>query len=234
MAFSHHKFTIGAEQTAGQVTSYLADPQASGDYYSEADHAFMRWLVTDRARAELGLGDFVELAKVERLINGQHPETGELIRRWGPNRTMVGGQDCPLSPAPKSVSILWALADQGLRDELERMIIGAAAGAIAVMLGQEPLLRERYGPGRNDRRFVTAQDYVGVQALHTTARLTEAKPGIPDPDLHVHSVVFGAVDTKGKLRALESRQILNYGAQLDGHASARLAELLRLRGFEIE
>src|SRR5205807_8410481 len=123
---------------------------------------------------------------------------------------------------------------QGLRDELERMIIGAAAGAIAVMLGQEPLLRERYGPGGNDRRFVTAQDYVGVQALHTTARLTEAKPGIPDPDLHVHSVVFGAVDAKGKLRALESRQILNYGAQLDGHASARLAELLRLRGFEIE
>ncbi|MDQ6898973.1 MAG: relaxase domain-containing protein, partial [Candidatus Dormibacteraeota bacterium] len=234
MTATHKKITIGAGQTAGQATSYLADPQATGDYYSEADHAFMRWIASERARTVLGLNDQVELWKVERLLNGQHPVSGHAFRRWGPDGTMVGGHDVTVSPAPKSVSVLWALADPDLRAEIELMVVQAADVAVQRMLRRVALIRERYGPGKNDVRHVKADDYVGIQALHTTARITEAKPSVPDPDLHVHNVLMGAVDAKGNLRAIDSLGIKNYRAELGAHASADLAERLRLRGFEIE
>src|SRR3989441_1239103 len=169
MAASHKKITIGAGQSAAGEVAYLANPQATGDYYSESEHAFMRWVASDRARAVLGLDDRVALWKLERLLNGQHPSTGRSIRRWGPDGTIVGAHDITISPAPKSVSILWALADPELREEIELLVTQAAAVAIDHMLGQAPLMRERYGPGPKDVRHVKADDYVGVQALHTTA-----------------------------------------------------------------
>jgi hypothetical protein len=234
MAFGHHKLIVGKDLSAGQATSYLAEPQSTGDYYSESDHAFMRWVASAQTREALGLHDSVELWKVESLMNGQHPISRNLIRQWGPNRTMVGGHDITLSPASKSVSVLWALAEKDLRDELEIMTGQAADSAIGGMLKYVPLIRERYGPGANDVRHVVAENYVGVQAFHTTARRTEAKPGTPDPDLHLHTVMFGALDRKGQLKAIDSLKIRQHRSEIDGEAMARLAEMLRLEGFEIE
>ena len=57
MPATHKKLVIGGDQTAAQATAYLANPQATGDYYSESDHAFMRWIATERARTVLGLDD---------------------------------------------------------------------------------------------------------------------------------------------------------------------------------
>ncbi|MBJ7610885.1 MAG: relaxase domain-containing protein, partial [Candidatus Dormibacteraeota bacterium] len=221
-------------ETAGEATAYLANPQATGDYYSEGDRAFMRWVATARAHSVLGLDRAVVLWKLERLLKGQHPITGYSIRRWGPNGTMVGGHDVTVSPAPKSVSILWALADPELRTELELMVGTAADAAFQGMLRRVPLLKERYGPGANDFRNVLAEDYVAVEALHTTARLSEAKPNVPDPDLHVHCVLMGTVDRGGRLRAIDSRPLVNNLGELGADASADLAEQLRMRGFEIE
>ena len=145
---------------------------------------------------------------------------------------MVGGIDVTVSPAPKSVSALWALADDHLRRELETQVILAAHRAVGRMLAEVPLVRERYGPGPRDVRHVPAADWVGVEVLHTTARLSEHK-GVPDPQLHVHNVLIGALDYAGRLRALDSRQILLYRSELDAEASSALAEELRQRGFTI-
>ncbi|MBJ7598817.1 MobF family relaxase [Candidatus Nephthysia bennettiae] len=247
MPATHKKLTIGSGTTAGQATAYLADPQATGDYYSEAAHAFMRWVASPRARSVLGLNQEVELWKVERLMNGQHPSTGKSIRRWGSKvirdretgelrreTTLVGAHDVTVSPAPKSVSIVWALANDQLRREIELMVGQASDVAFRRMLRRVPLIKERYGPGPNDLRLVKADDYVAVEALHTTARLTEAKPNVPDPDLHLHSVLFGAVNAKGTMTAIDSLQIRRYRGELGAHASARLAEAFRLRGWQIE
>ena len=124
MAFSHHKIVISDAQPAAAAVAYLADPQAqSSAYYSEVNRAPMRWAASKRAREQLGLGDRVALWKVERLLRGQHPISGELLRRWGPNQTMIGAVDVTLSPAPKSLSILWALASPELRREIELMVV---------------------------------------------------------------------------------------------------------------
>jgi hypothetical protein len=44
---------------------------------------------------------------------------------------------------------------------------------------------------------------------------------------------MGALDYAGRLRALDSRQILLHRAELDAEASSELAEQLRRRGFTI-
>jgi conjugative relaxase-like TrwC/TraI family protein len=233
MAAGVKKLLIGGDHTAEQAVGYLADPQARGDYYSERGAAVMFWLATDRARTYFGLGDHVRRATLTALLNGQHPVDGRLIRRPGPDGTMVGGIDVTLSPAPKSISVLWALGDDKLRAELECLVVLSVNAAISRMLRHVPLVRERYGPGPRDVRHVPAGDWVGVQVLHTTARLSHNK-GIPDPQLHVHNVLVGALDHVGRLRAFDSRQILLYRSELDAEASAYLAERLRQLGYPIE
>jgi len=179
MAAGLKKLTIGGEYTAEQAVSYLADPQARGDYYSEGGAALMFWLATPRSRTYFGLSETVRRAALTALLNGQHPVDSQLIRRPGPDGTMVGGIDVTVSPAPKSVSALWALTDNALRRELEKLVLLASHRAVRRMLAEVPLLRERYGPGPRDVRHVTATDWVGVEVLHTTARLSEHK-GVPE------------------------------------------------------
>jgi len=138
-----------------------------------------------------------------------------------------------LSPAPKSVSILWALGDDELRAELEVVVLLSVNGAIGRMLDEGPFVRERFGPGPRDVRRVRAQDWVGVQALHTTAQLSKGRD-IPDPQLHVHNVLIGALDQAGRLRAIDTYPISLFRSELDAQASADLAERLRRRGWPIE
>ncbi|MDQ6900910.1 MAG: relaxase domain-containing protein, partial [Candidatus Dormibacteraeota bacterium] len=225
---------IGQGQPAGAAVVYLADPQAVGDYYSEAHRAPMWWSASERARAELGLGQLVTLSAVERLLQGLHPLTGRLLRRFGPSGTMVGALDITVSPAPKSVSILWAMASPELRVRIENMVVGAVAGAVGVVTRHYPLVRERYGPGPNDVRAIKANDVVGLQVLHTTARIAESKAGIPDPQLHVHALQFADLREDGSLRAIESRLFLQRMKEVDGMAQATLAHSLERAGFEIE
>jgi hypothetical protein len=37
------------ELTAEDIVAYITDPQSAGDYYSEADQAFMMWHTSPRA-----------------------------------------------------------------------------------------------------------------------------------------------------------------------------------------
>jgi len=81
---------------------------------------------------------------------------------------------------------------------------------------------------------VKAVNYVGVQVMHTTARMTANDLKVPDPQLHVHNLLIGAVTPTGELRALDSKVILDYIAALDAEASAYLAAELQAYGFELE
>jgi TrwC relaxase len=114
MAIGFKKFIIDAGETTDSVIDYLADPQARGDYYTEGDQAILRWLATARLQRLFALGGPIVLGRtpMRMLLEGRHPVTGEVIRRWGPNGTAVGAIDVTLSPAPKSVSVLGALADR--------------------------------------------------------------------------------------------------------------------------
>ncbi len=234
MAIGFKKFIVGGHEATDSVIDYLADPQARGDYYTEGGQAILRWLATPRLQRLFALGGPIVLGRtgIRMLLEGRHPVTGEQIRRWGPNGTVVGAIDVTISPAPKSVSVLWALADREMRQEIERMVWLSADLAIFELM-KKPLVRQRFGRGTNDIRHEVMADIIGVQTLHTTARLSERGDGVPDPQLHVHSLLIGAVDPAGQLRALDSRQMMVHQREIDAYASATLAEMWRLRGFPI-
>ena len=80
---------------------------------------------------------------------------------------------------------------------------------------------------------LSAEDFVAASALRTTARIAGGR-GVADPQLHVHYLLIGALDTNDQLRALDSRVLANYQAELEAEATGHLTELLRQRGFEIE
>lgn len=227
------KITITAEQSAQGVIGYLADIRSVGDYYSPEDQAPMRWIATDRLRQAFAIrGDMVGRGpELGLLLEGRHPVTGEVIRRWGPNGSMVAAHDVTISPAPKSVSILWGLGDRPLQRIIEAAVWNSAARAIQVLL-DEALVRERYGPGSADIRNVTMPDIIGVDVLHTVARLSNAAE-MPDPQLHVHSLLVGALDQAGQLRALDSLAIHRAQAFVDAFASSCLAAELQAHGFEL-
>jgi hypothetical protein len=129
------------------VEDRLADAQANGDYYTEGGSAVMPWLATDRARTFFGLGPRVG-AQVSRgtmaaLLNGRHPATGGLIRRPGPDGTKVGGSDVVMNPAPKSVSVLWAVADDELRRAIETEVYLSAHHPVSRLLHELPMVRDR-------------------------------------------------------------------------------------------
>ena len=109
----------------------------------------------------------------------------------------------------------------------------AADRATMRMLEEQPFVRQRFAPGPHGVRQVSAEDFVAASALHTTARIANGR-GVADPQLHLHYLLIGALDTNDQLRALDSRVLANYQAELEAEATGHLAELLRQRGFEIE
>jgi hypothetical protein len=175
--------------SAAEIVAYVADPQAAGDYYSEADQAFLMWHTTKRAAIELGIAKPGERPSqqevlrptLESLLSGRHPVTRKVIRRVGGNGEAVAALDVTTSPAPKSVSVLWALGSDELRYELEVMVAQAADVAVLRMLREQAFVRPRSG------EHIVLDDHVAMSAMHTTARISSVGQGVPDPQLLAES-----------------------------------------------
>src|SRR5438876_5834693 len=111
------------------------------------------------------------------------------------------------------------------------MVAQASDRAVMRMLREQPFVRKGANGEVEHHR---AEDFVAVSALHTTARMTAKGRGVPDPQLHLHYLLIGALVASGQLRALDSKVLADYQAELAAEASGHLAEMLRQRGFEIE
>jgi conjugative relaxase-like TrwC/TraI family protein len=221
----------GDELSAEQIVGYLLDRQDAGDYYSEEGQAFMRWFTNDRVKTRFALRGTFDRVALRYLIEGRNPVTGEEIRKVGGDQTRVAAIDLTVSPAPKSVSILWALADDPLRFEIELMVGKAVDAAVGRMLAEHPLVRRRID---GEITPVIADDYVVAQAFHTTARLSGNSRSVPDPQLHIHNLLIGALSDTGRLLAIESRYVMQFQAEVEAEATGRLAALFQERGFELE
>jgi conjugative relaxase-like TrwC/TraI family protein len=252
MTVSYAKLETGPSRTASSITEYMVDVGGRADtYYSQGQELKIALIGTERVRRELGFENhwFEDSKALGSLLEGKHPVSGERIRKpgqaevrkWdeelgrmvslGRQEVMVN-HDLTLSHVPKSVSVLWAMATPKLRREIELAVLYSADMAMRE-LTREPLIRERYGPGKSDIRNVATPDVVGGLVLHTTARPTAATPH-PDPQLHVHSLLIGALDKRGRLVSIDSPVLLQNKRQVDANAGADLAERMRRLGFAIE
>jgi conjugative relaxase-like TrwC/TraI family protein len=223
---------------AGGYAQYLegrSQAPEAGDYYlSEAGErveAPGRWILGEQGAAALGVDiERVVAAEDFRAVMGvRHPETGEMLRRVGGNGEAVCAIDATFS-APKSVSVVWALASPELRAEIESCQERAVDRAVAYATAQVEMTRRRL-----DQKTVVRERAVEVLASswrHTTARAVAGRA--PDPQLHSHTLIHGAIRSDGDLVAVDSRSWFVHQREIDAAYLSELAQGLERLGFAVE
>ncbi|WP_343794292.1 MobF family relaxase, partial [Dokdonella soli] len=211
--------------SAGGIRAYLEGERdganhAVEDYYTQEGRASGRWLGS--GAIALGLADEVGEHAFDRLAAGFHPQTGEaLVQRAGENHR--SGWDLTFS-APKSVSIVWGLADREQRDAIEQ----AHTQAVERALG----LAER------ERLFVTRRGKDGIEretAAPVIATYVHGTSREADPQLHTHAFVMNvAARHDGSHGTLETKPLYTWKMALGAAYRAELAHGLRERGYAVE
>ncbi len=213
----------------------LAEPETRDAAYAHAEALGLpsrrhRPLTHDQAAALQAAGTAEEARAV--LRGARQSQDSAVAGEAATHR--VSGIDLTFS-APKSVSLLWGLTtDPELRTGLEQAHTRAARRAL-----RELEERALVGRARVDgRRVRVPLRWVGIEAVHTTARLAEvtAREGRPpDPDLHTHTVVanMGWDQAAGKWRAVDAGTLLHVRSLGDGVYLTELSAQLRDLGLRI-
>jgi conjugative relaxase-like TrwC/TraI family protein len=225
------KVTQGA---AGGYAEYLegkAQAPQLGDYYlkdGDRVEAPGRWVGGAGA-----VGAHPELPvtgeQLRSLMAVRRPDTGEPLRRAGGSGEAVAALDATFS-APKSVSAIWAVGDRELRAQIERAHEQAIDRALAYSVERVAMIRQRV-----DQETVIHVKPAGVIATswrHTTARAVADQP--PDPQLHSHVLLHGAVRRDGQIVAIDSRSWLVHRREVGAAYRTELAYELNHLGFEIQ
>lgn len=215
---------------------------APGTVVSEAQLELLLSMGRDPVTGEqLGSGHqtFVTVRKrVEDRIEAMNPHLNEEERaavideievdeaRKGA-RSVTAGFDYTFS-VPKSVSVLWAVADAGTQSLIVEAHHEAVAEVLAFLEREVAVTRA----GANARDGASAQHAVrGVAA--TAYDHWDSRAG--DPQLHTHVVVANKVrtDFDGKWRTLDSRALFASVVAVSEHYNAVLADVLT-RSFGVE
>ena len=214
---------LAAGPTAGR---YYVDQVAQGreDYYAGEGEAAGTWIGS--GAQSLGLSGEVSECGVIRLLEARDPATGVPLRRPLASGA-VAGFDLTYR-APKSVSILFAVADS----EVAREIVRAHEAAVAQALGymQREACRARRGHGGAVQ--VEGRGFVAAAFRHRSSRAG-------DPLLHTHVVVANATRAAdGRWTALDGRMLYRHsktaGYLYQAALRAELCERLRVRWNPVE
>ncbi|MGE4426366.1 MAG: MobF family relaxase [Solirubrobacteraceae bacterium] len=213
--------------------SYYEQSVAHGrdDYYSGHGEAPGQW--TGAAATRLGLVGRVDAARFNAMIAGIDPSDTTLRRtllsKERKVRTINGKRHAPVAAydltfsAPKSISVLFALADPPVARELVAAHDVAVHGALEY-LEQEALYTRR---GRNGAVVERGEGLLAAAYRH---RMSRAK----DPQLHTHVVAANLVRTPsdGQWRALHAAVIYRHartaGTLYQAHLRAEVTDRLGL------
>ena len=174
------------------------------------------WL--GRGPASAGLAGEVGAAEFTAFLSGRDPHSGEILgaRR---NQVRVTGFDLTFA-APKSVSVLYGLADQTVSDavaEGHRAAVSAALGYV-----EDRALGVRRGSG-SERRVERLDGAFGAAFLHRTSRAL-------DPHLHSHVVVANlGRGPDGRFSALDGRGVYAHAGAIGALYHVQLRDELRTR-----
>jgi len=221
----------------GAYASYLegrSQPAQEGDYYlkdGERVEAPGRWVLGPGGAAALGVDPSlpVDGDAFRAVMAVRHPVTGEQLRRVGANGEAVVAIDATFS-APKSVSAVWALGSPEVRLALEAAQERAVDRALAHAVEFVPMVRRRVDQDTVVRE--NAREVLASSWQHTTARAVAGRA--PDPQLHSHVLIHGAIRSDGKVVAVESRAWLVHQREIGATYRSELAQELRGLGFEVE
>jgi conjugative relaxase-like TrwC/TraI family protein len=229
--------SIGAGRGGGYAR-YLEGKTVApeqGDYYLTPDgqltEAPGRWLSDPDTLARLGIDpqapvdgkDFIA------LMEGRHPASDEWLRPAGADGSRGGGIDVTFS-APKSVSVVWALGDPWQREQIQDAHERAVQRAMGYLRERVPVVRRRYSGQVVEEH---AKDVIATAYLHTTARGVSGAEA-PDPQLHTHVVISGAVREDERIVAVASRPVFRGLREVGAFYRSALAEELAAEGYPIE
>ncbi len=205
----------------GQADYYLqAVGQGIEDYYTGAGEAPGRWLGS--ASDEVGVSGEVEGDALRAALNGNHPVSGGQLARPARGGIRVPGFDLTFS-APKSVSVLFGLADPAISREVREAHEAAVDAALDYMERHAAVGRR----GRAGIESVLGNGFLAAAFRHRTSRAG-------DPQLHTHVLVANMTrGPDGRWTALDARRLYAH-AKTGGYLyQAHLrAELTRRLGVE--
>jgi conjugative relaxase-like TrwC/TraI family protein len=198
---------------------YLLSSVALGidEYYAGVGEAPGVW--SGAWSVELGVDGMVEADALRRIIDGNHPVTGEPLLVGLRERT-VKAFDLTFS-APKSVSLLWALGSEPVADT----VMAAHREAVAVALG---FLEGRAATARVQvdgvRRHVRTHGWAVAGFVHRTSREG-------DPQLHTHCLIPNVVrrEVDGRCVALAARPLFVWARAAGSIYQAELQRSLSVR-----
>ena len=160
--------------------SYYTDQVAQGaeDYYSGKGEAPGAW--AGCGAANLGLDGQIADGELQALLGRQHPRTGVQLGR-SPGERSVRGIDVQMA-MPKSVSTLWALADEYGAPQIAQQVWDATHGAAGAALDylERHACNSRAGAGGHIS--LRGEGFVAAVFPHRFSREG-------DPQIHVHVLV---------------------------------------------
>ena len=171
--------------------------------------------VSGRLAAAHGMSGPIDRAQAESLASLRWPTTGERITERDLKRPFF---DLTISP-PKSVSVLWAAADDSDRVRIEAVMAEANRAALDVF-------EREAAKGRRGAGGVEVVDGAGLAFMtfvHTTSRAEDT-----DPQFHFHNLVInGTTGPDGRTTALDGRALYRNSYPADAVFQATLREGLR-------
>ncbi len=185
------------------TAEYYLESQRSfrhpNEYYTAGEEPDGTWF---NPHGLFGLGDGakIDAADFHRLYNGFSPDgSGKLTRNAG-SKARSPGLDMTFS-VDKSVSALWAIAEPGMRAEIEGLAITAARAALEdTVLKYASYTRITRGGGI----VPVPADLIAAVFPHGTSREN-------DPQLHIHTTILNVARTRGDGKYRAHHQHPAYG-----------------------
>lgn len=194
---------------------------AREDYYAaEGDPG--QWYGAGLSRVGLIEGEAVRARSFQMLSAGLTPDGTEKLAQNAGADLRRAGMDLTFS-APKSVSVLWAVADPEQRKLIEQSHERAVKSALGVL--ERQAFRAR--TGKEGAEIMSAK-MIAALFQHGTSREQ-------DPQLHTHAFVMNlGVREDGKASSIDPITIMRWQKAIGAAYRVELAESLRQAGYQLE
>lgn len=214
-------------------------PAASAGYYSKQTAYYAgsesvepqgTWFAPGGDHGVLD-GAIVDPHSFERLFAGRDADGCSLITNGGCRLDRVPAFDVTLS-APRSVSLLWALGDERVRDAIEQAHARAVRATLELLEREAAFARRGQGGERVEKVSLTAATF-----RHGESRPAEHSDGetFADPNLHTHCVILNlATRSDGSIGAIHSTILRDWKMAAGAAYHAALAAGVMEAGLAID
>jgi conjugative relaxase-like TrwC/TraI family protein len=211
--------TIGKLGSSASQLDYYERQVAAGaeDYYAGRGESPGVWIGGGLKTLDVPVGSRVSREALLGLMEGRHPGDGSQLRRMTRAST-VAAVDLTFS-APKSVSVLYAVAGGEMSAALSDAHQRAVTAAVAYL--EREACFTRHGHGGAER--VAGEGFVAAAYRHRLSRAS-------DPQLHTHVVAANLTRADGRFTSLDAHALYEHksaaGAVYRAVLRAEVRELL--------